>query len=442
MARSGRGRKGRSSGAPGVIAGRSSCAPFTPAELDAIQARATKQFTAPAAPGERSDLGAAGAMFYEAEIHNRPPSLIGGVVGLPDKAMEASPGDFVKIVSTDKGPRIVHLQRPVDEEKVVIDYLSFTVDESILRRIAPDQKPFSDEEHCLVWAEYCKAALLRLDCKVSPSRVGMFGYEVAMRVGDYGMVMAGGKHTSLYVQFSGHAFACADSDFPARCSQFLQAARTANITRIDFAFDDFAGETFRVRDIPAMWKSGQFTMMRSPRPPRLEFRGDWTQDDPDQKGLTAYIGSRSSGKVIRAYEKGRELGSKESEWVRVELELRGDVYQLVPAMLEHPTSFFVMAAPALAAVEYSKSVNRIERVAREGVNTVERMLDVIRHQYGGHLQVLRDEFFSSDAELLERLCRVPSQIPPVLRKAINLSIALDQAAQGETLTAILESDQK
>jgi len=366
-----------------------------------------------------------------------PPLLIGGVVEqLPEAVAEESPGDFHRIVLTDSGPKIVPLQRPVKQEKCVIDYFSFTVHESVLRRISPESKPFTDEEYLMVWAQYCASALLRLRCKIKVNRGGMHGFSDSARVGEYATVGSGGEHSLLFVQFSGHAFACADAEFPQRLYQFIQASRSVNVTRIDIAYDDFAGETFRVRDFPAMWNRGEFNVHRSPRPPKLDLRGDWARDDVHSSGLTAYIGARESGKFLRGYEKGKHLGDKESPWVRVELELRGDVFMLVPEMLIRPTSFFIAAYPALVKVAYSGEVSRLHRIVKEGMQTVERVLDVIQTQYGAYLHVLRAEFFGKDdSSLLDRISRVPHEVPSVLQRAINLSDAAEVAGPSHSTMA-------
>jgi len=409
--------------------------PYTPAQLDEIQERCTTKGKAGGAPAQAGRVpGLDHAPFV-------PPVLIGGeVISIPQPVSGGTPSEYHRIVLTDKGPKIVPLQRAMGEEKCVIDYLAFTVDESILRRVAAHLKPFSDEEFCLAWGEYCKSALLRLECEIKLTRSGLHGYAVSARVGQYGMVSAGGIHSSLHVQFSGHAFACADEEFPQRLHDFIKSARSVNITRIDIAFDDFAGEIFPVRQIPEMWKAGLFTAARSPRPPMLDRRGDWDCNDPDQRGLTAYIGRRDSGKYLRAYEKGRQLGDKLSNWVRAELELHGDVFHLIPEMLVRPTSFFVMAYPALARVEYAGIACKLERIAQEGFDTVEKLLNIIRHQYGAHLDVLRKEFFNfNDKELLDRISRKPREVPSNLQKAINLSDALTQ--RQKEFTEKLATDQ-
>ena len=44
--------------------------------------------------------------------------------------------------------------------------------------------------------------------------------------------------------------------------------------------------------------------------------------DRDKLGRTLQIGCRSSDKLLRAYEKGKQLGSANSDWLRLEVELK------------------------------------------------------------------------------------------------------------------------
>lgn len=416
-------RKGRSTGG----------APFTPSEIDAIQKRATRVGALCAAGG----AGPRGTLDHQPFI---PPALIGGEHKLPAPTEEESLGTFQKVVLTDRGPKVVPLSAPLADEKVTIDYLAFTVHESILRRVYPEAQPFSDEQFLNAWGGYLAKALLRINAKVKPFASGRFGYDVSGQLGDFGFIAAGGTSASLYVQFSGHAFASADEGFPRRLFEFLKAARSHNLTRIDFAYDDFAGETFPVRSLYKAWQDGKFTAEKSPVAPQIRLVGDWHRDDKENKGLTFYVGSRDSGKMFRGYEKGKQLGDKSSPWVRAETELHGDTFHLIPEMLIHPTSYFVMLYPVLTAVEYAGMASRVERLAREGLDTVEKVLDTIRHQYGGHLHVLRQEFIHDDRELLERLCRVPKVVPAPLRKAIDLSDALEKASHAVTSSLAHETE--
>jgi len=47
-------------------------------------------------------------------------------------------------------------------------------------------------------------------------------------------------------------------------------------------------------------------------------RGNWLF--PDGNGRTFYVGKRKNGKLIRIYEKGKQLGDPNSPWVRWEVE--------------------------------------------------------------------------------------------------------------------------
>lgn len=49
--------------------------------------------------------------------------------------------------------------------------------------------------------------------------------------------------------------------------------------------------------------------------------GEYIDDFGSGKGKTLYVGSGKTGKVLRIYEKGKQLGDPQSPWIRWELEL-------------------------------------------------------------------------------------------------------------------------
>lgn len=411
--------------APGVSGRSTRVAPFTPAEIDAIQARNTfspKPSGLWAAGGDsaRGILPAA----LEAPLSNR-----GGTIPMDWQAGRGMPSEPGRLVLTDSGVKVLPVSRPVGDEKVSIDYASLTVSEHVLMRVAPDLKPVTDDCFIEAFAEFIQRDLLCLPFPLKAMKSGIFGYARAAYLGDYGVIGAGGNGNTLFLQFSGHAFACADDRFPHRLYRFIQDSQTAHLTRIDLAYDDFAGETFPVREIPAAWEQGAFDSSVGGRRPILEKRGDWERGDPDQSGLTAYVGKRTSGRMFRIYEKGRQLGDKQSPWVRAEVELRNSAFHLIPEILIRPTGFFIGCAPICSRVEFAAISQKLERVAKEGLMTVEAILRTIKTQYGGHLDVLRKEFFGNDLELLDAVCRVPKVVPVGLRRAIDLSSSLETATQ-------------
>lgn len=382
------------------------------------------------AAGDRGAKGVAGSPLTNRGGSGNPCGPSSVLVDLP-----------ARLVLTDAGVRIELPRQGVAEQACFLDYASLTFGEGIVRRLGDNRTPFTDQEHADVVACYARDALLGVKCEVTDMRSGIFGYQAASKIGDYGIAAAGGNGASCYLSFTGQAFAVADDGFPARLHKFVMAVESAHLTRLDIAFDDVDGKLFPMRNIPERFQAGEFSSPRSPRLPKFEQRGPWLLGDPDGQGLTAYIGARASGKLLRIYEKGKQLGATKSEWVRAEAELRNSVFSLVPNMLINPSAFFVMLCPAFASVAYMVKPEKLQRQAREALISLDAVLDTIKTQYGGYLDVLRKEgYFESDTELLNRVCRVPRVIPAVLRKVVNLTDAsLSVGAGNPSLSAdILE----
>lgn len=427
--------------APGTSR-RSMNAPFEVHEIDAIQRRATFSPAKTSLPIEQEEGGEAVGVRSAPRPDAPAPLTNRGGSHLPEpvatELLESYSGG--RLVMTDSGPRLIPLQKPTETEACVIDYASMTFAEAAVYQF-PGVKPFSDMEFAVSVATYARDALIRLKCDIQPMRAGIFGYHAAVKIGDFGIAAAGGNNATCLLSLTGHAFASADVELPQRLYSFVMAIRSAKLTRIDIAYDDFDGSLFRVRNIPEEWRIGMYSPARSPRPPKFQQLGEWASDDPDGKGLTAQIGSRAAGKVIRIYEKGRQLGIPSSEWVRAEAELRNSVFNLVPEMLVRPSAFFVMLCPSFARIAYQGEASKLQRTAREALDSLDAVLNVISHQYGGYLHVLREEgFFSSDSELLDRLSRVPKERPQVLRKIVSFHDAAlyAQACESQSVAYLPE----
>ncbi|PAT00099.1 MAG: hypothetical protein BSR46_04205 [Candidatus Dactylopiibacterium carminicum] len=78
------------------------------------------------------------------------------------------------------------------------------------------------------------------------------------------------------------------------------------ITRVDLAVDCLQGE-FSIEDAVAWYQGGEFNA--GGRNPRHSTPGDWLNP---HYGRTLEIGRRTNGKMLRAYEKGRQLGDPDS----------------------------------------------------------------------------------------------------------------------------------
>ena len=89
--------------------------------------------------------------------------------------------------------------------------------------------------------------------------------------------------------------------------------------------------------------------------------GNWV--NPDGSGRTIQIGKRASGKLIRIYEKGMQLGEPFHPWVRWELELHSNSHDIPWDVLIEPGRYVVGAYPnALAWVQ--SEMSRIVTIQR------------------------------------------------------------------------------
>lgn len=109
------------------------------------------------------------------------------------------------------------------------------------------------------------------------------------------------------------------------------------ITRCDVCYDDYEG-LHPVSEVKGLFESGGFiTSGRSPKGKYIEGYGD---------GDTFYVGKRGSGKMLRSYDKGKQLGDSSSTWVRHELELHSKDRTIPYDILLNPGAFLQGAYPA------------------------------------------------------------------------------------------------
>jgi phage replication initiation protein len=157
------------------------------------------------------------------------------------------------------------------------------------------------------------------------------------------------------------------------------------ITRVDIAVDDVAG-VYSV-DLAADWyQAGRFDPATG-RPPSCSQNGNWFR--PDGRGRTLYVGRRSGAKLLRIYEKGKQLGDAGSAWVRWELELHHDKDRpLPPAILARPARYFAGGFPALAEV-LRVGAEKIETIKEQAKVELEALVSHARNSYGKLCHVLR-----------------------------------------------------
>ncbi|MCW5571744.1 MAG: replication initiation factor domain-containing protein [Steroidobacteraceae bacterium] len=193
------------------------------------------------------------------------------------------------------------------------------------------------------------------------------------------MLAHGGKaqKETLHVELNAHA--CARiSDWNA--VRLWGDVYGANITRIDVAHDDFSGAVVNIARAMQWWQEGAFNS--NGRPPRSELIDDLGSN----RGKTLYVGRRGSGKLLRVYEKGKQLGDPASPWVRAEVELRNKG-RIVPwDTVRAPGRYLAGAYPALGILSGEQS--RIRTVRRAVEISYAAMVKTLRMQGGKSLNVM------------------------------------------------------
>lgn len=154
----------------------------------------------------------------------------------------------------------------------------------------------------------------------------------------------------------------------------------ARITRIDIAADDFQGQ-YPITWAMERYEAGEFDR-RGQRP-----NARFIDDMGSKKGKTLYIGSRQSENQLRAYEKGREKGDPDSEWMRYEGEFHASHRRDLPLdMLTDPAPYLIGAYPVLHFIE---GIGERLRIATEEVlASCKRAVMHFRHQYGPMLNAM------------------------------------------------------
>ena len=174
------------------------------------------------------------------------------------------------------------------------------------------------------------------------------------------------------------------------------------ITRIDLAADDLLGE-HSVQSARDSYSAGVFSA--NGRPPSFKYietsKGD---------GCTFYVGKACSGKMLRVYEKGKQLGCPGSLWVRWEVQLLSINRHLPPAMLLDPRSYMRGSYPrALGWIGGAASLI-VTKVLR-GRLLLERALKYARQQVGSLICYLRVVKGMEDQAIVGDLVGRPGRHP-------------------------------
>lgn len=197
----------------------------------------------------------------------------------------------------------------------------------------------------------------------------------------------------------------------AAFQDYVGALFNYTLTRVDLAADFLNGE-YTVEDARIWYESGLFNA--GGRMPRHNVIGDWFKP---VYGRTLEIGRRENGKMLRCYEKGRQLGDPSSLWTRFEVELRNIDRDLPLNILTECNNFFVGSYKCLEQI-VEAAVERIKTQQKEGEISLEKLTDCARDSYGRLISVLA--LYLSPDEIIETLSR--PGVPARLEKATLVGV--------------------
>jgi len=132
---------------------------------------------------------------------------------------------------------------------------------------------------------------------------GLHGFQRSLAFDNGGAMFAyGGQNGKAYLSLPGEACALI-RDWG--CAYGFCKSLGVTITRWDGAVDDFSGG-HSVDEAMALYLSG--ALGTHGKKPKMRQAGNWME--PDGSGRTLYIGKRENGKMLRVYEKGKQLGEQ------------------------------------------------------------------------------------------------------------------------------------
>ena len=244
---------------------------------------------------------------------------------------------------------------------------------------------------------------------------GMFGYDYGMKFFialddgkehhlarlDYG----GGYHGQrARLDISGSGCSLVNSWHSV--TNFIMSQMNPVLTRVDLAADFQNGE-YNVEDCVNWYQSGLFNA--GGRNPRHNMVGDWLNP---VYGRTFEVGRRENGKMLRCYEKGRQLGDPDSKWTRFEVELR-NIDRVIPFnILTECDHFFTGSYKCLQNL-IEAVAQRIETDQTAAKISLEKLMVCVKASYGRLFNVLG--LFMNPEEIFNEISR--SGVPARLEKA-------------------------
>ena len=297
-----------------------------------------------------------------------------------------------------------------------VDWVNFTVHEETCERLRPYDHMEGTElvlNPMVSDDDYIACLSAQLECVfgfgvTEKRKGGMNFYKQSYVLGEkWGFVCIGGQRGTILVMLNGTGCAAAAEGWEQRLHDYLsEHAVQPKITRLDVAYDDFAGQQYGVDQAAADYALGLYTCHHAK--PDIQRLGNW--DEPNGKGRTITFGVRASGKFARIYEKGKQLGCPASDWVRVEVELKAIDRIIDLDCLLQPGSVLASTYPALSWIHEDQK--RIETIRKTSQTTYENAKFWLKRQYGALLGVIAEIEGGIQAAFDEIV--IPNKVPPRL----------------------------
>jgi DNA relaxase NicK len=240
-----------------------------------------------------------------------------------------------------------------------------------------------------------------------------------------GVICWGGKNLGCYVSFMGTGCNALDM---SRLYEEIKHIPSLKITRIDLAHDDYAGKHSIKRALTKA-KKGQFNSGGRPACYMYVESGHLTEKMLKEnfkgikeinlesskstakrsfgfipsKGKTLYIGSRESGKLLRIYEKGKQLGDKKSKWVRWEVELHSSQRVIPLDAMVKPSEYLAASYPALNFLSVEQC--KIKTIVKQATMTIERIVENQVINTRKAINMMRTLCGMSDSEIVEKFLK-------------------------------------
>lgn len=299
--------------------------------------------------GIPSSLPSSSSKILLASVQN------GKLIGVPasDSSLSAiasaSDYQFIKCVN-------------VPANAAFVDTVSFTFKKQNYCKAFSLSQPFHDYDLVLELSKKLEEILGYPITKQYPK--GKNNYENSYELGNgWGFLAIGGvyQRDTVQVYIDGQGCMSATEGFERRIYEFLERV-SGKYTRLDLAADFHRGE-YSVDKAFEDHLNGLFKMPTSINP-RSEKRGCWDYEalGVENTGRTYYIGTKSSGKLFRVYEKGLQLAhemkkderfkesfvSEYAPWARVELQLGTRNREIPLDAILYPAQYLAGSAPALS----------------------------------------------------------------------------------------------